>query len=341
MTQLVKNLFSRIISASFFLILMLNGAAQHQRFSFTEQKMGAPFTIVFYAPDSASANQLARQCFRLVDSFVLIFSNYIDSSELSRLSAGAGNELRPIPVSPALLDILLLSKTAYEKSGGAFDITIGPLSALWRTARKTNQFPSDESVQAAKRLVGFHNLRIDTLHKTVLFLQSGIKLDLGGIAQGYIAQKIMDFLKGQQVTNALINVSGDIVTSGPPPGLPGWTVGVNMPQHNKELLAKKLLLHHKSVTTSGDVYQYMEHGGKKYSHIIDPRMGYGITFQRNITVVANDGVTADWLATACSILPLNKAKKLARQIGAALLVSEIKRGKVVTKATKDFDDYWK
>jgi len=341
MTQLVKNLLSRIISASFFLMLMINGAAQHQRFSFTEQKMGAPFTIVFYAPDSISANQLARQCFRLVDSFVLIFSDYIDSSELSRLSAAAGKDLRPIPVSPALLELLLLSKTAFEKSGGTFDITIGPLSKLWRAARKTNQFPSNESVRAAKQLVGFNYLRIDTLHKTVLFLRNGIQLDLGGIAQGYIAQKIMDFLKGQQVTNVLINVSGDIVTSGPPPGLQGWTVGVNMPENKEELLAKKLLLHHKAVTTSGDFYQYMEHGGKKYSHIIDPRTGYGVTFQRNITVIANDGITADWLATACSILPLKKAKKLVRQMHAALLVSEIKRGKVVTRATKNFAEYWK
>jgi FAD:protein FMN transferase len=263
MTQLVKNLFSRIISASFFLMLMLNGAAQQQRFSFTEQKMGAPFTIVFYSSDSVKATQLARQCFSLVDSFVLIFSDYLDSSELSRLTTAAGKELQPIPVSPALLEILLLSKTAFEKCGGTFDITIGPLSKLWRAARKTNQFPSDESVQAAKRLVGFNNLRIDTLHKTVLFLQSGIQLDLGGIAQGYIAQKVMDFLQARQVTNALVNASGDIVASGPPPGLPGWTVGVNMPQHNKDLLEKKLLLQHKAVTTSGDLYQYMEHGGKK------------------------------------------------------------------------------
>jgi thiamine biosynthesis lipoprotein len=334
-------LLFRIISTTVFFLLIFNGAAQPQRFSFTQQKMGAPFTIVFYSTDSISANQLARQCFRLVDSCVLIFSDYIDGSELSRLSAAAGKEPRPIQVSPALLDILLLSKTAFEKSRGTFDITIGPLSRLWRTARKSNQFPSNESVQDAKRFIGFNKLRIDPASKTVLLPDSPVQLDLGGIAQGYIAQKIMDYLGGQQVTSALVNASGDIVTSAPPPGLPGWTVGVNMPENEAELLAKKLLLHHKAVTTSGDFYQYMEHAGKKYSHIIDPRTGYGVTFQRNITVIANDGATADWLATACSILPVQKAKKLVRQFNAALLVSEIKRGKVVTRATKDFADYWK
>ena len=331
----------RIISTAVFFLLIFNGAAQPQRFSFTQQKMGAPFTIVFYSTDSTSANQLARQCFRLVDSIVLIFSDYIDNSEISKLSEAAGKEPRPIQVSPALLDILLLSKTAFEKSRGTFDITIGPLSRLWRTARKSNQFPSNESVQAARRLVGFNKLQIDSAGKTVLLPNSPVQLDLGGIGQGYIAQKIMDYLKEQQVNSALVNASGDLVTSGPPPGLPGWTVGVNMPENEAELLAKKLLLHHKAVTTSGDFYQYMEHGGKKYSHIIDPRTGYGVTFQRNITVIANDGATADWLATACSILPVQKAKKLVRQFNAALLVSEIKRGKVVTRATKDFADYWK
>ncbi|TAD83212.1 MAG: FAD:protein FMN transferase [Bacteroidetes bacterium] len=320
---------------------MLKSSAQQHRFSFTEQKMGAPFTIVFYAADSVSANQLARQCYRKVDSFVLIFSDYVDSSELCRLSAAAGKGLGPIPVSQALLDILLLSKTAFEKSGGAFDITIGPLSRLWRAARKLKQFPTAASVEAARQLVGFNKLRIDSAGKTVLLPDSPVQFDLGGIAQGYIAQKIMDYLTGQEVTNALINASGDIVTSGPPPGLPGWTVGVNVPENEAALLAKKLLLHHKAVTTSGNFYQYMEHGGKKYSHIIDPRTGYGVTFQRNISVIANDGVTADWLATACSILPLQKAKKLVRQMHAALLISEVKRGKVVAKATKAFADYWK
>lgn len=329
------------ISASLFLFILVSSNAQEQRFSFTEQKMGAPLTIIFYATDSLSANQLAKQCFKIVDSFVLIFSDYTDSSELSRLCATAGKEPKPVPVSPALMEILLLSKTAFEKSDGAFDITIGPLSRIWRSARRTNQFPSEESLQAAKRFIGFNNLRIDTLNKTVLFLQRAIQLDLGGIAQGYIAQKIMDHLKSKQVNNALVNVSGDIVTSGPPPGLPGWTVGVNVPGNGADLLTRRLVISNKSVTTSGDVYQFMEHQGKKYSHIIDPRTGYGVTVQRNITVIARDGATADWLATACSILHRPKAKKLIRQFDAAMISGEIRQGKVVFKTTGRIKDYRK
>jgi thiamine biosynthesis lipoprotein len=125
------------------------------------------------------------------------------------------------------------------------------------------------------------------------------------------------------------------------PGTNGWSIGINVPENKEEILQKKLLLQNKSVATSGDVYQYMKKNGKKYSHITDPRTGYGVSFQRNVTVIANDGATADWLATACSILPLKKAKKLVRKMNAELLIAKIKRGKINFYATKGFADYWK
>ena len=144
-------MFTRILFATFFICIGIIGRGATEAVFLYPTKMGSPFTIVFYSADSIQANKLAMQCYNLVDSFVFIFSDYIDSSELSKLSAAAGNVTEPVPLSPALFDILCLSKTAFEKSDGAFDITIGPLSKLWRKARKTKQFPSDESVQAAPK----------------------------------------------------------------------------------------------------------------------------------------------------------------------------------------------
>jgi FAD:protein FMN transferase len=286
------------------------------------------------------ANGLAKQSFKLVDSFVFIFSDYIDSSEVSKLSATAGKD-SAVSVSPALFDILLQSKNAFDKSEGAFDITIGPLSKFWRKLRKAKQFPTDDAVQAIRKLIGFNNLLFDTLDKKVTLLQPGMQLDLGGIAQGYIAQKVIDFLSSQHMQHALVNASGDIVVSAAPPGLKGWTVGINLPESSDELLFRTLLMQNKAVTTSGDVYQFIEHNGKRYSHIIDPRLGYGVTSQRNVTAIANDGITADWLATACSILSVKKAKKLARQLDAEILITEIKKDKLLFNATKGFAAYWK
>ena len=182
---------------------------------------------------------------------------------------------------------------------------------------------------------------IDTINREVKLLKKGMQLDLGGIAQGYIAQKLIEFLNRRGVSSAMINCSGDIVMSDAPPGGRGWVIGINAPGMMHELLPRTLLLYNKAVTTSGDAYQYIEHNGKRYSHIIDPRTGYGVTFQRNVTVIASDGTTADWLATACSILSIKKAKLLATQLGAEVLIGEIKNGKLIFYSTKGFATYWK
>ena len=315
--------------------------AQQKRFSFSQPKMGSPFAIIFYADDSLQANLLASQSLALVDSFVLIFSDYIEGSELSELSATAGSRGGGAIISPAMLDMLLLAKNAFDKSSGAFDITIGPLSKFWRNCRKAKNFPTDKQVKSLQKLIGFNKLVLDTIHKKVTLIQPGMQLDLGGIAQGYIAQKIIDFLYSQHISRALVNASGDIVVSGVPPGLKGWTVGINIPESTDELIPGTILLHHKAITTSGDAFRFMEHNGKRYSHIIDPHTGYGVTYLRNVTAIANDGTTADWLATACSILSIKKAIQLATQLGAEILIGEIKNGKLIFYSTKGFNRYWK
>ncbi len=334
-------MFIRIYFVAFFAGIVIAATAQQKRFSFTQPKMGSPFTIVLYSDDSLQAIDLAKQCFNLVDSFNLIFSDYTDTSELGKLNASALIDTRAVKVSPALYEIFMLSKNAFDKSDGTFDITIGPLVKLWRNARKTKQFPDRKTVRAIREVTGFNKVIMDTVTKQVTLLIPGMQLDLGGIAKGWIAQKIIDFLSSLHTNHALINAGGDIVMSGGPPGTHGWTVGINMPETKDELLPKNLLLQNKAVATSGDVYQFIENRGKKYSHIIDPRTGYGITSQRNVTVIATDGATADWLATACSILPVKKAKRLAAYMGAAVLITERVKSKLIINATKDFAQYWK
>ena len=303
--------------------------------------MGSPFTIVFYATDSVNANNIAAHCFQLVDSLVYIFSDYIDSSELNRLCAAAGKTDQAFIASPALFDILWQSKIAYEKSRGSFDITLGPVTRLWRNARKKQLFPGDSIVKEKLALTGFGKIRLDADTRRVVLLQACMQLDLGGIAQGYIAQKTIDYLKANHIEHALADVSGDIVCIGAPPGTIGWTVGINVPESKNNLLDKTLQMTNRAVTTSGDVYQYMEHNGKRYSHIVDPKTGYGITSQRNVTVIAGDGTTADWLTKACSLLPIKQSKKLAAALKAEFLIAEIKKGKIVFHATRGFGEYWK
>lgn len=315
------------------LLIACNGFAQQKRYSFSQPKMGSPFEIIFYADNDASAKQISDEAFALVDSLVFIFSDYIDSSELNKLSASAGKHM-PVKVSPAMLELLLLSKDAFEKSKGSFDITIGPLSLLWRKARKQQVFPGEDPVKKALQHTGFNNITIDSSNMLVELQQPGMRLDAGGIAQGYIAQKVINFLSGKNIGSALVNASGDIVASAAPPASNGWKIGINRPEEKEALLKVHLVIANMAVTTSGDVYQFIEHDGKRYSHIIDPRSGYGITTQKNVTVIAADGTVADWLTKACSILPVRRAKKLATSLHAALLVNQLKGKRIVSYTNK-------
>lgn len=301
--------------------------------------MGSPFGIILYAPDSSSAGQMANDCYRLVDSLVLIFSDYIDSSELNRLCAQSGSG-QAFKASPALFDILLQSKQAYESSGGNFDITLGPLTHLWRKARKSGEWPHPDTVASKLALTGSQHMLLDTTTREVSLLKRGMQLDLGGIAQGYIAQQVLDRCRQKGFNEVLIDVSGDIAVSGRPPGKTGWSIAINMPGSELELQPRYLLVADRSVTTSGDVYQYFLHEGRKYSHIIDPRTGYGITRQVNITILANDCTKADWLTKACTLLPYRKARQLANSLGAELLVTELKNGKLRARYTKGLSNYW-
>jgi thiamine biosynthesis lipoprotein len=322
----------------FVLIFPFTVSAQLKRFQFSENKMGSPFKIIFYHTDSTEATQFAKECFLMVDSLNNIFSDYSATSEVGRLTMQpAGKDL---VVSNELFEMIVKSKQAWKKSGETFDITIGPLSQLWRKTRTENKFPGEEEIKMAKQSTGFENLQINPSLKTISFNKSGMRLDFGGIVKGYAAQKVIDYLKTKKITSALADAGGDIVISNAPPGKQGWTVAINLPEQENELWDKKLELKNCSVATSGDVYRYSVYNGKKYSHIIDPHTGYGVTSLRNVTVIAKDGATADWLATACSILPVKKALKLAKKENAALFIATLKNEKIITYKTENFDSYF-
>lgn len=312
--------------------------AQTRKFSYSEMKMGSAFNLIIVSADSNKANHLARKSYELVDSLNHIFSNYDSSSELSKINASAG--LLPYKMSTAMLDLVQKSQYAYIQSKGAYDISIGPLSSLWRNARKAKLFPEASTVLATKKLVGFAQIKINKRLGTIFLPNANMQLDFGGIAKGYIAQWVINFLKANGIQQALVDAGGDIVMSGAPLNQQGWLIGVNLPETTDQLLNKKLQLSNCSVATSGDVYQFIEYKGVKYSHIINPLTGYGVTNLRNVTIVAKTGATADWLATACSILPIKEAKQLAISHQAALLITTLKNGKLVFEATPSFKNYW-
>ena len=322
----------------FLLLFPVTLSAQLKRFQFSENKMGSTFSIIFYCDDSIKAFALSKECFALVDSMNNIFSDYSETSEVGKIASMP--VVKDQRVSDELFDVIRLSKNAWQSSGRSFDVTIGSLTQLWRKAKKENRFPSEEEIKKAKQTTGFKNVSYDIFLKTISFRTPGLRLDFGGIVPGYVAQKVLDHLKTRDINIALVDASGDIIMSDPPPGKEGWLIGINLPESENEVWDKKLELKNFAVSTSGDVYRYTVHNGKKYSHIIDPKTGYGVTSQRNVTVIVKDGAEADWLATACSILPIKKALRLAKQRHAALFIATLEGGKIITHKSKNFDRFF-
>jgi thiamine biosynthesis lipoprotein len=322
----------------FVLLVPFTLSAQLKRFEFSQNKMGSPFNLIFYCADSARAKKIAGECFSIVDSLNTIFSDYTSESEVGKLALQTTNS--SLQVSDELFEMILQSKNAWEKSGKTFDITIGALTQLWRKAKREKRFPSRTEINQAKQSTCFENLVTNKTTKTISFTKTGMKLDFGGIVKGYAAQRVIDHLKNKNISIALADAGGDISMSDPPPGKGGWSIGINLPEQEDELTDQKLELKNCAVATSGDVYNYIFHDGKRYSHIIDPRTGYGVTSQRNVTVIAKNGAAADWLATACSILSIEKALALAKKEKAALLIAIVKNKKIITYKTKNFDSYF-
>lgn len=270
------------------------------RYEFAETHMGSEFKIVLYCADGDAARRASRAAYERIAALDRSFSDYQPDSELMRLCDQAGGP--PVPVSADLFDILLRSQAIYEKSNGAFDVTIGPVVRLWRRARRDRKLPSFENLQRARSLVSSKLMHLDQAARTVQLEKKGMKIDLGGIAKGYASQEAIKVLKSQGVHRALVAGAGDIVVGDAPPDKHGWSIAVAPLDSAKEKPEVYLSLSNVAISTAGDAERFVEIGGKRYSHIVDPQTGLGVVDRCSVTVVAPDGALADALDTTTYLL---------------------------------------
>ncbi|MEX0714416.1 MAG: FAD:protein FMN transferase [Pirellulales bacterium] len=309
------------------------------RYEFQEVHMGAPIKIVLYAADEAFANAAAAKAFERIGHLDKLLSDYDPDSELSRLSrtAGLGQE---VEVGRELWFVLSRAQKLAEATGGAFDVTVGPYVRLWRRARRQSELPDPARLAQARQAVGYRNLKLDPGRRTARLLAPGMRLDLGGIAMGYAADEALEVLAGHGVSRALIDASGDIVAGEAPPGRDGWSIAVAALGKPDSPPSRYVLLRHAAVTTSGDAFQFVEIDGVRYSHIVDPRTGLGLTESMSVTVVAADCMTADSLATAVCVLGPEKGLALIEDTaGAAGLLVRRVGDRVETAESSGFDRF--
>jgi thiamine biosynthesis lipoprotein len=284
--------------------------------------MGTLFKITLYSTDESAAKTAAKAAFARVAALDDIMSDYQADSELMRLcDQPAGT---PVPISADLFEVLQQAQKFSDLSHGAFDVTVGPYVRLWRFSRKRKTLPDPSELAEARAVVGWNHLRLDLPNRTATLLVPNMRLDLGGIAKGYAADQALRLLKKRGINRAMVAASGDIAIGDPPPGQPGWKVAIAaIDAHNNEI-SRTMLLENAGVSTSGDTEQFILINGTRYSHIIDPKTGLGLTNRTQVTIIAPNATTSDALATAVTVLGLEPGLALVNSLHhtSALILSK-------------------
>lgn len=283
-----------------------------RRYEFSQVHMGVPIRVLLYAADEPSANIAADKAFQRFAALDEALSDYDPASELSALSRSAGQDAW-VNLSDDLWHVLQCSQQLAAATDGAFDVTVGPYVRLWRRARKTGQFPSQQRLEEARDATGYEHLLLDEHRQRAKLLRNGMQLDLGGIAMGYAADEALADVRSEGIAHAMIDASGDVAAGDAPPGERGWKIGMAPLQSPDAEPTGYVWLSNAALTNSGDAYQFVEFEGDRYSHIVDPRTGLGLTQRSSVTVVADNCITADSLATAVSVLGPTKGMELIAQ----------------------------
>jgi FAD:protein FMN transferase len=258
-----------------------------------EPHMGTLVRIKVYVSEEAQAQAAFRAAFDRIAQIDAALSDYRPESELNRISREAVG--RPVPAGADLFAVAAAAQQFARETDGAFDITSGALTHLWREARKLERVPDAAAVEAARQRCGYRKLHLDAARHTIELDAPEMQLDAGGIAKGYAADQALAVLSKLGIRSALVAASGDLFFSDAPPGERGWKIGV-------DALDNPLLLAHAAVSTSGSSEQHLDAGGTRYSHIIDPKTGMGLSTDMTVTIVARRGIDADAAATAVSVL---------------------------------------
>jgi len=269
-----------------------------------------------------TADKSIEDAFAVIEKFGSLVNFFSDRSELSDINRNAG--IRGVRVSPETLDIIKKTLYVSEKSGGAFDPTIGPEIKLWDFLNKTR--PSDVDIKENLSLVNYKNIIIDKVNSTVFLKKKGMLLDLGGIAKGYAADLAVQSLKRNGITAGLVAIAGDIKAYGLKPDKKPWVVGIKNPRqkNNDDEIIARIPLSDKAISTSGDYERYFIIDGQRFHHLLIPQTGYPAYTCQSATVIADEGVMTDAFSTALFILGPERGMELAKQMGMDAMIIDDK-----------------
>jgi thiamine biosynthesis lipoprotein len=277
----------------------------------TRLSMACVYAIEVYGRDAAALPRITDDAFDEVDRIDRLMSHYKPESPLSRVNREAAQH--PVVVDAELFDFLATSMRYNHESGGAFDITVGPLMKAWGFFRGEGRMPSDADLDAARRHVGSRHVTLNPIDKTIAFDEDGVELDLGGIAKGYAVDRAVSLLRQRGIAAALVSSGGSTIYGfGAPPGRAGWNVSIQDPLDRRRF-AQTVTLKDRALSIAGTSEKFFEADGVRYSHIMDPRTGRPVQGVLTVAVLAPTGTAGDALDDALFVMGVEPSRSYLRR----------------------------
>lgn len=295
-----------------FAIISQTGCGDKEAVSRTEFCLNTTCTIIVYDMDEEEAEEILQEAFDTVRDYENMMSRTIEGSDIYRINHGDG---QPVEVSDETAEVIALGIYMGDISGGMFDITIGEVTELWNFSGDSPSVPEEEDIQSALKSVDYRDISLDG--NTVVMKNPNASIDLGGIAKGYIADRIGDFLEENGVERGIINLGGNVVTIGSKGDETLWNIGIERPYSDRTEIAGYVGAEDETVVTSGIYERKFEENGTVYHHIIDPETGYPRdTDLESVTLKAEKGNSAlcDGLSTICLMYGSEKAMEFIERM---------------------------
>ena len=273
--------------------------------------LGSPYEVTVVAKDTLQGNIYIDMAIAETKRIENKISDWIPSTPISIINKNAG--IKPVKVDHEVFGLVERALKISQLTEGAFDISYASMDKIWKFDGSMQEMPTPEAIKKSVAKIGYRKVLLDPKEKTIFLKDEGMKLGLGGIGQGYIADKVKELLFSKGCTSGIINVSGDINAWGKQPDGKPWSVGIVNPMNKNKVFAT-FPLEDSSVETSGSYEKYVTFNGKRYSHIIDPRTGYPATGIVSVSVFAKQTEVADALATGIFVLGVEVGLDLANQI---------------------------
>ena len=287
--------------------------------------LGSPFEITVVAKDTIQGNEYIDLAVAEVKRIENLISDWIPTTQISQVNKNAG--IKPVKVDTEVFDLVGRAIKVSQITSGAFDISYASMDKIWKFDGSMKTMPTEEAIKKSVSKIGYKNIILDSKEQTIFLKNEGMKLGLGGIGQGFIADKIKALLQSKGCVSGIVNVSGDINTWGKQSDGKPWTVAIVNPMNKNKVFAT-FPLEDSAVETSGSYEKFVTFNGVRYSHIIDPRTGYPAQGVVSVSVFAKQTEIADALATGIFVLGVEVGIDLVNQLKGIECIMVDDKGKI-------------